>query len=70
MDDRETWDRATWDRYLAAASEHEPDYMPRIRRLLGEITNIDKLLALTRPRPLSVSTPARSRRGLFGRLLG
>jgi hypothetical protein len=46
MDDRETWDRATWDRYLAAASKHEPDYMPRIKRLLGEITNIEKLLAL------------------------
>jgi hypothetical protein len=46
MDDRETWDRATWDRYLAAASTHEPDYMPRIKRLLGEIANIEKLLAL------------------------
>lgn len=46
VDDRETWDRATWDRYLAAASKHEPDYMPRIKRLLGEITNIEKLLAL------------------------
>jgi hypothetical protein len=46
MDDRETWDRATWDRYLTAASRHEADYMPRIRRLLGEIANIEKLLAL------------------------
>lgn len=46
MDDRATWGRATWDRYLAAASKHEPDYMPRIRRLLGEIENVEKLLAL------------------------
>lgn len=46
MDDRETWDRATWDRYLAAAAKHEPSFMPRIRRLLGEIANIEKLLAL------------------------
>jgi hypothetical protein len=46
MDDRETWDPVTWDRYLAAASMHEPDYMPRIKRLLSEITNIEKLLAL------------------------
>ena len=45
-DNRETWDRATWDRYLAAASQHEPDYMPRIRRLLSEIANLEKLLAL------------------------
>ena len=46
MADRDTWDRATWDRYLAAASNREPDYLPRIRRLLGEIANIEKLLAL------------------------
>ena len=46
MDDRGTWDRGTWDRYLAAASRHEPDFMPLIKRLLGEIDNIDKLLAL------------------------
>ena len=41
MDDCETWDR-----YLSAASKDEPDYMPRIKRLLGEVTNIEKLLAL------------------------
>lgn len=46
MDDRETWDRATWDRYLTAAATHEPDYKPRIKRLLGEIDNLEKLLAL------------------------
>ena len=46
MDDRETWDRTTWDRYLTAAARHETDYMPRIRRLLGEIATIEKLLAL------------------------
>ena len=31
---------------MLAASTHEPDYMPRIKRLLGEIDNIEKLLAL------------------------
>ena len=46
MDDRETWDAATWNRYLTAASKHEPDYMPRIRRLLTEIDNIEKLMTL------------------------
>lgn len=46
MDNRETWDRATWVRYLAAASKHEPDYMPRIKRLLSQIASIEKLLAL------------------------
>ena len=46
MHDRETWDSATWNRYLTAASKHEPDYMPRIRRLLTEIDNIEKLMTL------------------------
>ena len=46
MDDRETWDAATWNRYLTAASKHELDYMPRIRRLLTEIDNIEKLMTL------------------------
>ena len=46
MDNRETWDRATRVRYLAAASKHEPDYMSRIKRLLSEIASIEKLLAL------------------------
>ncbi len=45
-DHRETWDHATWKRYLAAASKHQPDYMPRITRLLSEISNIETLLAL------------------------
>ena len=55
-DDRDTWDRGTWDRYLAAASQHEPDHMPRIRRLLGEIASLEKLLAL----PSGQSHPRRT----------
>ena len=47
MDDRETWDPATLNRYLTAASKHELDYMPRIRRLLTEIDNIEKLMTLS-----------------------
>lgn len=56
MDNRESWDRATWDRYLAAASQREPDYMPRIKRLLGELASIEKLLAL----PSGQSRPPRT----------
>jgi hypothetical protein len=26
IDDRATWNRATWDRYLAEATRLEPDY--------------------------------------------
>ena len=43
MDDRGTWDKATWSRYLAAASAHEPDFKPRIGRQLREIDSLEKL---------------------------
>src|SRR3954452_5879039 len=46
MDDRSTWDKATWERYLAAAATHEPDFKPRIMRLLREIDNLEALLAM------------------------
>jgi hypothetical protein len=48
-DDRSTWDRATWSRYLAAAEAHEPDFKPRIRRLLTEIESLERLLASPEP---------------------
>ena len=46
MDDRATWDTATWNRYLAAAETCEPVFKPRIRRLLVEIENLEKLLVM------------------------
>ena len=46
VDDRSTWDKTTWSRYLAAASAHEPDFKPRIMRLLREIENLEKLLGM------------------------
>ena len=46
MHDRETWDRATWDRYLAAAAALEDQYGPPMRRLLREIDQLERLLAL------------------------
>ena len=49
MDDRSTWDHATWDRYLVAASKHEPDYKPRIMRLLREAESLERLLAMLDP---------------------
>ena len=58
---------------LADLARHDPDYLEWLARtMIGRPyqEEIDKLLALRRPRPLSVSTPARGRRGLFGRLLG
>jgi hypothetical protein len=47
MDDRGTWDRATWARYLAAAAAHEPAFMPKIKRLLCEIDRLERALALS-----------------------
>jgi curved DNA-binding protein CbpA len=58
---------------LADLARHDPDYLEWLARtMIGHAyqEEIDKLLALRRQRPLSVSTPARGRRGLFGRLLG
>jgi curved DNA-binding protein CbpA len=58
---------------LADLARHDPDYLEWLARtMIGRAyqEEIDKLLAVRRPRPLSVSTPARGRRGLFGRLLG
>ena len=46
MDDRETWDRATWSRYLAAAARLEPDYGPKMRKLLQEIDQLSRLTEL------------------------
>ena len=47
MDDRETWDRATWTRYLAAAARLEPEFGPPMRRLLREIDQLERVLALS-----------------------
>ena len=45
IDDRATWHREAWTRYLAAAEACEPEFKPRIRRLLGEIDSLNRLLA-------------------------
>jgi hypothetical protein len=54
MHDRETWDGATWTRYLDAAARHEPEFGPPLRRLLQEIEQLERLMAL----PFSAGTPA------------
>jgi hypothetical protein len=46
IDDRATWDRAMWQRYLDAAARLEPDYGPGMRRLLREIDQLTRLMAL------------------------
>lgn len=51
IDDRETWDKPTWDRYLAAAIRCEPAYMPAMLRILSEIEQLERLMQLP-PRSL------------------
>jgi len=46
IDDRETWDKPTWDRYLAAAIRCEPEYMPAMLRILIEIEQLERLMQL------------------------
>nr|WP_294516543.1 hypothetical protein [uncultured Rhodopila sp.] len=46
VDDRATWDRAMWQRYLDAAARLEPDYGPLMRLLLREIDRLQRLLDL------------------------
>ena len=46
MNDHDTWDKATWQRYLVAAARLEADYMPRMRRLQRDIDRFERLLAL------------------------
>jgi len=44
--DRERWNRATRQRYLAAAMRLEAAYGPRMRRLHQEIGQLERLLSL------------------------
>ena len=46
LDDRATWDRAMWSRYLSTATALEPDYMPRMLRLHAEVERLERLLLL------------------------
>jgi curved DNA-binding protein len=58
---------------LTDLARHDPDYLEWLARtMIGRAhrEEIEKLLGMRRPRPLSVPTPARGRRGFFGRLLG
>ena len=46
MNNHDTWDKATWRRYLEAVARLEPDYMPKMRRLLRDIERFEHLLTL------------------------
>lgn len=46
MHDRETWDQATWQRYIAAAADVEHEFGPPMRQLYREIDQLERILAL------------------------
>jgi hypothetical protein len=46
VDDRATWDRAAWNRYVGTAMELEPEFMPEMLRLIREIERLERLVAL------------------------
>ena len=45
-DDRASWDRGAWRRYLDAAVRLEAGYGPRMRRLREDIARLERLLDL------------------------
>lgn len=46
MYDRDTWDQATWQRYLAAAAAVEHQYGPPMRQFYREIDQLERVMAL------------------------
>jgi len=46
LDDRTTWDRAAWNRYIDTATQLEPEFMPEMLRLIRDIERLERLLAL------------------------
>jgi hypothetical protein len=43
IDDRATWDRAMWNRYLAAAANTQAAYLPTLVRLYDEVVRLQRL---------------------------
>jgi hypothetical protein len=46
LDDRKTWDRAAWSRYVGTATQLEPEFMPEMLRLIRDIERLERLAAL------------------------
>ena len=46
LDDRATWDRAAWNRYVKTATQLEPSFMPEMLRLIRDIERLERLATL------------------------
>ena len=51
LGERETWDRATWTRYLTASAECQHRYQPRLRRLYADLARLEEPLLPNAIRP-------------------
>ena len=51
LDDRTTWDRAAWNRYVGMATRLEPEFMPELLRLIRDIERLERLATLPRAIP-------------------
>jgi len=46
LDDRTTWDRVAWDRYVRTAMQLVPEFMPEMLRLIRDIERLERLATL------------------------
>ncbi len=54
VDDRTTWDRAAWNRYIETATQLVPALMPEMLRLIRDIERLEQLATL----PAASQAPA------------
>jgi hypothetical protein len=47
VDDRTTWDRAAWNRYIETATQLVPAFMPEMLRLIRDIERLERLATLS-----------------------
>ena len=67
LDDRTTWDRAAWNRYVGTATRLEPEFMPEMLRLIRDIERLERLAALRAPSQASAASAAARQNGRNGR---
>jgi hypothetical protein len=53
LGDRQNWNRATWNRYLEAATTCQDKFLPKLRRLHAEVERLEKLRAAYPPGAVS-----------------
>ena len=70
LDDRTTWDRAAWNRYVGMATRLEPEFMPELLRLIRDIERLERLATLRAPSQASAAPAAARQNGRNGTMCG